>query len=79
MLISYLIGFTFEEAMVMADMDIDSMMENGDETYYDDEYVDTMSLYKSEPGEYCYNCGSYSMIAEGGCHVCTNCGFERCG
>ena len=70
MLISYLLGFSFQEAMVMAEMDIDSMMDLDDGGYFEEE---------GPVGEYCYNCGSNSMIAEGGCHVCANCGFERCG
>jgi ribonucleoside-diphosphate reductase alpha chain len=32
----------------------------------------------SQNGEYCYNCGGYTMINQGGCMCCTNCGFEKC-
>ena len=77
-LISHLLGFTFEEAMEMADMDFESMMENGDEYYENNEDVATEEINNAS-GEFCYNCGTYNMVAEGGCMVCQNCGFEKCG
>ena len=77
-LISHLLSFTFEEAMEMADMDFESMMENGDEYYENNEDVATEEINNAS-GEFCYNCGTYNMVAEGGCMVCQNCGFERCG
>ena len=72
-LISHLLSYTFEEAMEMADMDFDSMLENGTSNY--EEETEALDL----SGEYCYNCGSYSIIGEAGCKVCTNCSFEECG
>lgn len=29
--------------------------------------------------EYCYECGNYGIVNEGGCKVCTNCGDSKCG
>jgi hypothetical protein len=86
-LISHLLGFTFEEAMGMAEMDFESMLENGDD-YEEESFVETLMdeamklenfpvVYKEE--EYCYNCSTYSMHAEAGCWVCSNCGYEKCG
>ena len=78
-LISHLLNFTFEEAMNMAEMDFESMMENGDE-YYEEKDEDFLIDTKEEQFySYCYNCGTWSMVAEGGCKVCQNCGFEQCG
>lgn len=68
-LISYLLGFTFEEALDLAGMDIDSMFTE------EDGFCSTERLN----GEYCYECNTYSVIGEGGCKVCTNCGYEACG
>lgn len=73
MLISYLLGFTFEEAMEMAEMDIDSMLDNGDEVWDND------TVNPSTVGEYCYNCGMFAVIHESGCRICTNCEDEKCG
>ncbi len=77
-LISHLLGFTFEEALDMADLDFDAFLENGDEYYEENESVEEK---KEEPTiyGYCYNCGTYSMIGESGCKVCNNCGYEECG
>jgi ribonucleoside-diphosphate reductase alpha chain len=76
-LISHLLGFTFEEALNMADLDFDAFLENGDEYYEENEPVEE----KEEPSVYgyCYNCGTYGMIGESGCKVCNNCGYEECG
>lgn len=77
-LISHLLGFTFEEALDMADLDFDAFLENGDEYYEDNEAVEEKKEELSAYG-YCYNCGSYGMIGESGCKVCNNCGYEECG
>ncbi|MFA5153576.1 MAG: adenosylcobalamin-dependent ribonucleoside-diphosphate reductase, partial [Clostridia bacterium] len=42
-LISHLLGFTFEEALDMADLDFDSFLENGDEYYEENEAVEEKS------------------------------------
>jgi ribonucleoside-diphosphate reductase alpha chain len=76
MLISYLLGFTFEEAMEMAEMDIDSMMDNEDSFIEEDGFCAMDRL--NEP-EFCRKCGEYAVIHEGGCTVCTNCYDEKCG
>lgn len=92
-LISHLLGFTFEEAMGMAGMDFESMMENGDSYEEEEEdIVEKLEKFEQEEwpiinafieeglgGGYCYNCGSYAIIAESGCKVCQNCGHEECG
>ena len=83
-LISHLLGFTFEEALDMADLDFDSFLENGDEYYEENEAVEEKSeiagvnFFGTEYG-YCYHCGTYGMIGESGCKVCNNCGYEECG
>jgi ribonucleoside-diphosphate reductase alpha chain len=70
-LISYLLRFTLSEAMELAELDLDSMMDDGSDSFGDD-------VPLSE-GEYCYDCGTYGIIHEGGCKVCQNCGVEKCG
>lgn len=75
-LISHLLNFTFEEAMNMAEMDFESMMENGDEYYEENEPIEEK---EETTYGYCYHCGTYGMIGESGCKVCNNCGYEECG
>jgi len=70
-LISFLLSFTFEEALEMAEIDIDSMLDSRELLI--EESGDIVD------GEYCYNCGTYGIIGEGGCKVCHNCGYENCG
>jgi hypothetical protein len=69
-LISFLLGFTFEEALEMAEIDIDSLLDDHDTIEEATEVTN---------GEYCYSCGTYGIIGEGGCEVCQNCGYEKCG
>ena len=76
-LISHLLSFTFEEALDMADLDFDAFLENGDEYYEESESVDAKE--EQPVYGYCYHCGTYGMIGEGGCKVCNNCGYEECG
>jgi ribonucleoside-diphosphate reductase alpha chain len=76
-LMSHLLGFTFEEALDMADLDFDAFLENGDEYYEENEPVEEKE--EAPVYGYCYNCGSYGMIGESGCKVCNNCGYEECG
>ena len=85
-LISHLLSYSFEEAMDMAEMDFESMMENGGEETSNEEeepvlFTEESGLFKllTEEEGYCYNCGNYAIIGEGGCRVCQNCGFEECG
>jgi ribonucleoside-diphosphate reductase alpha chain len=74
MLISYLIGFTFEDALKMAEIDIESMLDNCYDE--DDTFFEAARLFETEP---CRHCGKYSVVREGGCLVCTNCYDEKCG
>ena len=78
-LISHLLSYTFEEAMEMAEMDLDSMKEFPVIDSTDEDRYDIITAGDSQTREYCYNCGTYGMIKEGGCSVCENCGFENCG
>ena len=75
-LVSHLLGYTFDEALDMAELDFESFLENGNEYYEENEETENVD---STIGEYCYHCGTYGMIGEGGCRVCQNCGFEKCG
>lgn len=75
-LISHLLGFTFEEALDMADLDFDAFLENGDEYYEENEPIEEK---EETTYGYCYHCGTYGMIGESGCKVCNNCGYEECG
>jgi len=72
-LICYCLGYTFGSALDKAELDINSFLDDPEE----DGFCSTERLY--EEGEHCYNCGTNGMIHEGGCSVCSNCGFERCG
>jgi len=78
-LISHLLSYTFEEAMEMAEMDLDSMKEFPAIDSTEESRYDIIISGDSVTREYCYNCGTYGMIKEGGCSVCENCGFENCG
>lgn len=82
-LISHLIGIDFDSFLdrnglddalanrVEFEPEFELSVTNTEEQYY--EPVDIKSK-----GEYCYNCGGYTMINQGGCMCCTNCGFEKC-
>jgi hypothetical protein len=81
-LVSHLLGYTFEEALDMAELDFDSFMENGNEHYEENEDLNTDNITDdcNTIGEHCYECGAeHGIIGEGGCKVCINCGFEKCG
>lgn len=71
MLISYLIGFTFDEGMRMAEIDIDAMLDN----VYD---IEDYSGGTEQLFGHCYQCGQDTVIQEGGCNVCTNCAHQAC-
>jgi ribonucleoside-diphosphate reductase alpha chain len=77
-LISHLLGYTFEEALDMAELDFDAFLENGN-SFYEPVEEDGFCSAERLNDEYCYECGSYSIIGEGGCKVCQNCGYEKCG
>jgi ribonucleoside-diphosphate reductase alpha chain len=77
-LISHLLGFTFEEALAMAEIDIDSMLDNGNDVFYDEAFSNALEPLPQN-GDYCYKCQTYSVINEGGCKICTNCLEEKCG
>lgn len=65
-LMSYLLGLSLEESMCKPEQISDALsIAEPDKKIYG--------------GSYCYNCGNYTMINEGGCQTCTNCGYERCG
>jgi ribonucleoside-diphosphate reductase alpha chain len=87
-LISHLLSYDFEEAMNMAEMDFESMLENGHDEEEEifgqsemEEIVEKTALINKEKQgmAYCYNCGEYGIIQEGGCKFCMNCGDEKCG
>ena len=79
-LISHLLRFTFEEAMEMAEMDFESMMENGNQYYEENEELeDYIGEDIESTGEFCYNCGQYKVFNIGGCNTCVNCGESKCG
>lgn len=86
-LISYLLGFTFEEALQVANIDVESMLDSeeidwdGKVETFDEQAWPKVEKFIEEQvgGGYCYACGSYSVVVEGNCKVCTNCGESRCG
>jgi ribonucleoside-diphosphate reductase alpha chain len=69
-LICYVLGFSFEGALDKAALDINNFLEEPEETQ--------LELIVDSSGVWCYNCSTYSIIGQGGCQVCTNCGWEKC-
>lgn len=87
-LVSHLIGVDFDESLEKIGLEdalsnkvewepdfvIDSVWEEEKDLKYE-----IVCSENSNNGEYCYKCGTYSVIRQGGCKVCTNCGDDKCG
>jgi len=92
-LIAYLMSFTWQETLDLVELednsdDPEDGWDEGDFGCSDiDEIVvaqqsvnaDTTKDFKYEPGSYCYICGTYTLVREGNCMVCTNCADSKCG
>jgi hypothetical protein len=77
-LISYLVNMDFETALEKMELE-DGIIkfEAASELL---EVVDKqIPSADTKEGDVCYLCGANSVIREGGCLVCTNCGDSHCG
>lgn len=84
-LIAYLISFSWQETLDLVELEdnFDDPEDGWDESYVEKKEVPQQVLgadnIKRVESEYCYVCGAYSRIREGGCMVCQNCGDSKCG
>lgn len=93
-LIAYLMNFTWQETLDLVELE-DNFYDpeaGWDETtsgafgVSDIEEMNEAQLIinaattkKMDEMEYCYECGTYSRVREGGCFTCVNCADSKCG
>lgn len=76
-LIGYLLELPFSEAANLAGLELNDSIIVWEPEFELSNKEDVENTLNN--GAYCYNCGNYTMFVSGGCQVCVNCGYEKCG